>query len=1025
MACPEPPKRKCCCAPCKVGDVIPRWQNQTLVRPSGDSGAPGAPNYTAVPVERKDALAFPEDCAISPKTCGDWIAGGVGDYNGTSSQVIDDIVDDILACGEDDETHKKIDRNCYFKNGDTRDMRMSRLFGFQKIHARKFWHGRLGFTSTDRCSLDPTLSPDQTLYRTISGTITGKWFDQDGGLGPCGNMLTYFELKVENLVISVDRYTGITTVSGTYTCRHYDGVSYIPLTIADSDINTHLWSRIKQLEWACGVPDFYQSALDTGMYDGLDVSRLERTATNTHHEIHIETEYSTPTCPGETFTGHYLHCTLDLSDAYTAADCYQDLKDLLFEWDMSNMTLAKFRGKWDVGVADEFLTLAALCVYDEIGPSVPNIFTQTAGVPSDVRAFTMDDYSGTISGGVWPQTDWLDPQSFVWEYGGHRFPHGSPPVGFTGGATKKTGLRAEKKISHSEPGSDRHFWWGYAKFTRELDSDPESACNGKYHWRLSFHGGYPDERLCTNGNTSSSVLRWLDNREAQAGTLEDCETDEVKDRNHWGMYPQGFVFQRGQTVWAGKYVQATQKWPRVDFGRPCGADKYAVEQSSACCLTGGDGIAGFIVRPAASSPDPGTAGGLAVGDYIAVEGDGVYQISNITTAAVDIYGRSQWLLIVSDTVVSGKIDDLPAGYEFSDPLQVTDGNHVGKLRWINYTQYGSTWTSAPGICGRAAVTASWADGTLTITGAALPYFRVCPVMGELRGDLYSADMAHSLLNVLLTRVSDTEWAATMDEPAFTVAWMTSHGVDYTKHGSDGWRKGVKLEWGFDFRAVAAGSGSSYAGRSGCTGCTATEIQYDTGACPSAACIAPFQRVEGVATTQIENFGAGPKHVAIDFPAEMTFDIVYGSLWQCAAMLTMPDPFWETPFKPDCENIPGDPGFTWLEDTGAETENQKFVTEGETTTEYRYYAHRPLVEALCAVPAGYSLPTGVSLHYDPAAADIAPPFFEGVAGINGVPHGGGIGVYSGVEMDFGFSVRVCGTPTGAFAPRYSYVPCQMP
>ena len=165
----------------------------------------------------------------------------------------------------------------------------------------------------------------------------------------------------------------------------------------------------------------------------------------------------------------------------------------------------------------------------------------------------------------------------------------------------------------------------------------------------------------------------------------------------------------------------------------------------------------------------------------------------------------------------------------------------------------------------------------------------------------------------------------------------------------------------------------------------------------------------------------PNQEMFDFPATVIFDDVFGAHWQAAVMLTMPDPFWQQPFKPDCFIVSPD-AMRWNQDDGTGQDDTSVHTDslgdGPGFTVYtRYYAHHPLVEALSTIPAGMSLPAGVSLLYDPAANVIAPPFYP-----TGIPIGDDSGNYSSIEMDWGFTLRVCGNVGGRFRTEYNFVTC---
>ena len=737
---------------------------------------------------------------------------------------------------------------------------------------------------------------------------------------------------------------------------------------------------------------------------------------------------------GADITDDYNYAlTFTLSDPYTSADCYEDFKAALAALDMSDLNLAKLR-------QDEKLALAPLCVFDEVGPATP----QQGLIPA-----TMNDYSSTMindlhgnapgstssttgqnddwgrapsnpdfSGAVdyvptWPQRAWLDPNSYQWL---------SPSGGFTGvpdvagGNQLKTGLRDGSIIAHTQPGSDRHFWFGYEKLKRIAFVDPITGPTGEYSWVNDTWGGFSESPL------PPVAVRWMNGLEAQYDGLLHIAGGGAPPP---GNFPQGWLYQKDSRLVGGKYCEATQKWPSVNFGRPCGADKYAVDQPSVCCITGGDATSGFTVKKTGNAIAPLASGGLAVNDYIVVEADGIYKISGITdngTSDWDGTGDPYQRFTVT---VGSKLDDLPTGYNFSDPEQTADDvTHLGRMRF----------PTASGICGRAAITTAYAGGTVTITPTvAQPWLRKDPTTGTILVDVYDASMTLVASALSLTRVSDTSFTIVHAAMA-TAVWMTGHGVNWTHYDATPKKTGVHLEWSFNQRALDSrypSPPSWYGGIGGCLACSVTQFTYSSGACPAAIGIVPFysplantsgelpdQNSQPPGNEPMEQF---PNQEMFDFPATVIFDDVFGAHWQAAVMLTMPDPFWQQPFKPDCFIVSPD-AMRWNQDDGTGQDDTSVHTDslgdGPGFTVYtRYYAHHPLVEALSTIPAGMSLPAGVSLLYDPAANVIAPPFYP-----TGIPIGDNAGNYSSIEMDWGFTLRVCGNVGGRFRTEYNFVAC---
>jgi len=164
-----------------------------------------------------------------------------------------------------------------------------------------------------------------------------------------------------------------------------------------------------------------------------------------------------------------------------------------------------------------------------------------------------------------------------------------------------------------------------------------------------------------------------------------------------------------------------------------------------------------------------------------------------------------------------------------------------------------------------------------------------------------------------------------------------------------------------------------------------------------------QPLEQFRTQQMFDFGT------------FAMDDYYGSFWMEWVYLTMPDPFWQKPFKPDC-NVVAPDSVLWTEDDGSGIADTETDT-GSGTVYYKHFAHHPLVEALASLPSGATLPSGVTLPFDPASHTFPPPFYP-----NGIPIGDVDGNYAGHEQDWGFSQRACGNVGGRFSAQYAYVPC---
>lgn len=1048
----EPQKRTCCCPSCVVGDVIPKWENLTKVRPQDDSGGT---HYTQAPYGRKNPGIWnsenPGDLcsAHPPGFCGQWISP-VGDKGGPSAQQIQDTVDDIMACATPDSGHVTADHNCYHLSG-TVDMKPAlfggKLFGFQQVLAQKFWHGIKSVvdqTDPNRPTGVTFDAGDANTHSAFTGVVTTfqntapqtKYLaaeltvDAHKNAGASGSSITptnddWYDHR--HCRSSIGRLTGVETRASEYAATAAGDSSPTPIDLASG-----IFSFLAGLTlagaysyfaifittpsggpWPTGttysasggdykvtIPSFSQPYTGTdGMtYTVTDPAYAieEITISGTSFSRTVQGviqlagsgtgDYTRPigTVMTETLTfngtgwnysrndylditspynsnpsNYYLYdnrtftASMIYDTAYTADNVKSDWKALLNSWDMSLLNLAQFR-------TDELMALSPLCVYDEIGPSVPALLVGAPDVSVFSGHLTMDDFSALTddsSGNhpgdpgyvtTWAQTTWHDPQDFYWQYN-----HNSrtQPGGWAGGdAVLKTGVRSGDIIAHTQAGSERHFWFGAQTYRRE---DTGSG----FIWVLDDYGQY------SNSNLPPVTQRWLDDFQAQYDALAVSPKP--------GNFRQGWWSEKSSVMRGGKFVLVPQKWPSVNFGRPCGVDKYAVDSSTACCITTNAAPVFTVALTGEAAAPP------ADGKYILVGGDGVYHVDSHT-------GSGPWVLHCTrlDDVTDGALGD----------QSVT----VGVLAALR-------WPSSSGICGRAGITTAFDSGTglLTVSSSGLPYLRKDPATGNISVDLCDSAMT-VLATVNLTRVSDASF--TVSHSALPAAvWMKGAGVAWANYDATSHRTAVYLTWTFNARAAYWSVPPTwFAGTTGCTAGSKEQFTYSDN-CRTACAILPDGSPESF-----------PGQVVRSMDLTAPFDDYYGAHWQGYMALTMPDQFWSRPYKPDCDIVDPD-SMTWTEDDGSGQADTEEVTGGSTIF-HKFFVHHPLVEALATIPGGLSLPSGVSLFY---AADIAPPDYP-----NGISIGDA-GAYAAIEQDWGFGIRACDdiAGSGRFSDIYStFVSC---
>ena len=929
-----------------------------------------------------------------------------------------------------------------------RDMVMARRRGFNAIVAQKLWHGRPGFLDKDSaCGADPsnpaaavkylkmevtsimdsTLVWARELVRNSDGVRIGGADSSEAGTG-------YWET---NSLQQIDRLSGLNTASCTVPSVFQPLLSNDNFFFAPVVIGVYA----SLTDWRAGCNSFHPSGSPltttalTALFTAANVTassgEYQRpalytvdicTMTNTLLELKVTLNpnpyvYNDGTNT-ETVTGSgriIFHFKVELSEPYYSTiaaalaagggnSLEADRNTASNAWNMSDFNLASLR-------LDENLAHGALCTWDEVQQPVAPVdnfhsqwmpdYTLASGAASVAGGFligttylitsvgttdftligagsnTVGIYftatgAGSGTGTADPQTAWLDPNSYYWVSTAGV----GQPMNTAGGNVKMSPMYSGTVISHTISGSDLHFWFG------ALNYDPSSTPP----FLIKSHGAYPDSQL------PACTMRWM--------APFDEQYDSALAFPPIGNFPQAFTdFSNGRLKGA-KYCQAVQKWNAVKFCRPCGADKFAVDQKSVCCITDAtafNAVTGGTLQVAATTGATAPSSG-----YVIVEGDGVYPVTS---------------LIGSALLVGARLDTLPTGYTFRDPDEHDDGVvHVGKVRWIGYTQYGGTFASAPGIDLKAAVTTSYAAGVLTVNSAGgLPYFRKGTDAALRAVNLYDASWTLLVSGLVLARTDDNHFTATttnyptavwMMDAQFATAISAGATTDWTKYDGTSKQTGVHIGYGFDQRAAALSTGAQPKWLGGVTagdglgvvGCldsgySIAQFNYPGGSCPAIVGIVP--------TGSPEAFTPG---LLFASPAA-TVDGVYGAHTQAFIGLTMEDPFDQTPFKPSCN---GAETFSWLEDDGS----GKADNIGGSPS-VAYYALRPMVEALSAVPSGCSLPVDVALFFDPANK-FPPPNYP-----NGIPLG------HGVTSDWATAQRMCDNigAAGRFHADYAkFVTC---
>jgi hypothetical protein len=868
-----------------------------------------------------------------------------------------------------------------------------------------------------------------------SGVITNTLVTSEDGYGLYGT-LKHTKHTVGGVGWTMDRYTDVVTNynSGMTTQLDTDitdyHCTYLPIVPATGGQNIASFIDTWAAIGATPLPAItdYNNYSATSSYTS-DVGfitasiSLSWTRTATAFTWSLSYDYKKDVqpegAPGENERQTFAFSgTATLSNPYSDSILAADFSAAFNAWDMSDFKyLNSLR-------TDENLAHSALCTYAEWQAAVspvqgflPATMNNYSSPIADANGYAAWTYAhggsppatGWAEGPVgqtanwsptWAQIAWRDPHDCIWQTQalpahGIYFTDGSLPelipANFTN-ATLRTGIYTGDIIAHTKPIDpatslslgicDRHFWMGAVNYRRE---------GSPIMYNAYSHGAYSNEANYTDGTyfegqLPTPTMRWMPPQNekfdgAAAGTPPI------------GNFPQQFTDFSNGCLKGGKYCQAVQKWNAVDYLQPSGKRKFDIAQNTVGVIVAAGSGYFTVGKPSTTSAFPATG-------YIAVTGSiGVTGIYPVTGAATD-NGDHTW-----NVTVGAKIEDFPTGvYTYGD--QRDNVNWLGWLKWLGYTQYAQTFASAPGITGRVAVTTSYATGVLTVaTTAAQPYFRKGTDTALRAVNLY--DVNGTMLNgspLVLSRTDDSHFTATTANYP-TAVWMVDAALTWAQSGfaNASQNTGVHIKWQFDQRQANLATGSQPAwlngtgagmgdGNVGCldSGYSIEQFNYLNGSCPAIVGIVP--------SGSPENF---TPQVLFDFPT-VPIDNCYGAHSQSFIGLTMEDPFeiaCGTPFKPDFDPMDYTTplSFSWKEDDGSGHADDP----GGSPPVY-YYAHRPFVEAADAVPSGKSLPTGVTLFYDPANK------FNPTCYTYNVAIGGGQGIPYGhnVTSDWGTTDRIC-------------------
>ena len=700
--------------------------------------------------------------------------------------------------------------------------------------------------------------------------------------------------------------------------------------------------------------------------------------------------------------------TVALSDANTASSVQGDLQDnLLSTWPLNDDALHPWR-------TDSLVHITPLVSRNELTAIAP----QVGLIPC-----TMDDINSPVidANGNAPYTDISDPPRTGWTYApGNNDCYGNPPGSpdYAGGPCPWQPTFAQ--IAWKDPavwqwsipainaangpistatlvqmvdgsilgapnpaGYDDYFQYNFEDIRGCCNVDPGSGLQSYNLYQYGTGMWLGEFNARTGAQIPLNATQWTNLREAVAHTpaafLSYADPALVPSPGEIPACPltghDGNPSPNGDgSLWGCKMAWLLSTFQSANFARPGGNDKFACleDDSDTFCydsdtLTAGAGTITVLAR------DGSTPGSLpfSAGDLVGGKGvNGFYTVSSVSGNVI---------------TVSAQKYNLPGNWasRSGDDLVI-----FGKL--INPT--------APSLLGRAAVTAI-TDGTHApfTTGwtptyqfaAAQPNFGMdvttTPANSE-QIDLYTAaGMTSFAANVTATRVSDTIFTL---PTAYAVDYVMIHGApDFSLNtqapkGDFAW-----VEWLCDFRNNSTGEPNRL-GFGSATDCAGTAllpatVTYANSDCNDTSLTLalptngyqqfcqhpgnlPFLTCQPRVFAVTPNGETWANGTVQPFPS-FALDQLYGSKWICQIVESMDDPFWQRPHKP-CSATGHDPDtdedvtatgtdVIWVEDDGTCRANS-----GTGSSVTAYFAMAPQVETLLSIPAGGTLPAGLTLGF---------------------------------------------------------------
>lgn len=515
------------------------------------------------------------------------------------------------------------------------------------------------------------------------------------------------------------------------------------LVMRDFDDVNQVWTNAEAMEL-----DLFSSGLTPGTYVTITPtypvsSPLSGNGISWAYDVTVVVDDDVYP-PGKITLTAAITITVELTNEYSFAALTTDCEDMLDEWALNVSSYFPWR-------TDAWRAHGVLLTYREHGARDPDTLNQSV---DGIQPCSVDDYESPIGSppySSWDPRDWFDSASYTWI--------------FNPGEDETTEAALELRLNPANDGSmkgkpfttgwpDRIFDWDHKTWVDEaFPSGPDFV--------IHYRGAWSGET--NNGDTTDSVIpdsasQWTDNLQAgilPAGAVSLLDVDAT---NHIG---NGALFLQ-------KYVEDIVTFPRHNFFRPCGADRWMMDTTKASCITAA--TATPYAEDVVLTTTDDLSGDISAGDLIAIYQEGstaqVFPVKTITGTSVTLD---------AELLAPEGIADTYAEWDaaFADPDNSTKGTGtygiLGKLRWPD-----NVAGLKGAICGRiniASATQNGADLDLVLSSAA-SYLRT--------GDkIVFCDNDAS--DTILDDNSTAGFSAVVSDPTHvTIAGLTRNATNHTK-----------------------------------------------------------------------------------------------------------------------------------------------------------------------------------------------------------------------------------------------------